>query len=289
MSDCILTDEEWRLILKRIREGECVPFLGAGASLGHGQEKGLPTGSALSMALAAECDYPGDEKEKEDLLKVAQYYAFWQDPHAMYKSVIKKLTTSNVKPGLIHHTFAELPLTGVMTTNFDDLMERAFVEVGKQPRAVVYRRHADIAEVELGTVESPLVYKLHGSLEDEASLIVMEDDVIDFVACLLLGDPPLPKSIKAMFRENSILFIGYGLRDWNIRALMRALRGERRFGAPSIASFAIQKRPRNGHLAEQWEKGIMYWRTTENLRCYDIDALEFAKELKRRYDLGEGK
>jgi hypothetical protein len=285
----ILTDVEWGHILNRVRGNLCVPFLGAGASLSHGQEQGLPTGATLSKELAKECGFPGDEQDQKDLLRVAQYYAFQIDPYALYTSVSKKLATANLKPGFLHRTFASMPFSSVLTTNFDDLMERAFRDAGKQPKVVMYQRHADASELELGTIACPLVYKLHGSLEEPSSLIVMEDDVIDFLACLLLDDPPLPKSIRALFKENSILFMGYGLRDWNIRALMRALRGDRRFGSPTIASFAVQQRPQEDNLLKEWEASVMYWRTSENLRCFDIDAVEFAAELQRRFEAGEGR
>ena len=40
----ILQDRDWTLLLRRIKDGKCTPFLGAGACYGA-----LPLGSTLAM------------------------------------------------------------------------------------------------------------------------------------------------------------------------------------------------------------------------------------------------
>ena len=64
------TEDDWWLLLRRIRDGECVPFLGSGASLGYDEGPNLPTAGELSETLAVECNYPG--ADRWDLLRVAQ-------------------------------------------------------------------------------------------------------------------------------------------------------------------------------------------------------------------------
>jgi len=51
----MLKPEDWKELAKSIRDGQCTPFLGAGACVPT-----LPTGSELSRALAREFDYPLD-------------------------------------------------------------------------------------------------------------------------------------------------------------------------------------------------------------------------------------
>jgi len=280
-------DERWPLILGRLREGMCIPFLGAGASLGSNAAPGLPSGSDIARRLAKGCDYPGSDHG--DLLRVAQYFEFKHDPHEVRARVRRLLSVPGVNPGLVHRTIAALPITCVLTTNFDDLMERAFREVGKEPVVAVYRRRQNAESIAEPSEEKPLVYKLHGSLEDLYSMVITEDDIVDFLACLMLNDPPLPKLIKAYFEHRSILFVGYGLKDWNVRVMLRAIRGHRTGAGPGLASFAIQKRPDDDRLAQEWEESVMFLQSRERLECYDMDAVDFATELKRRYDAGEGR
>jgi hypothetical protein len=46
-----ITDDDFDLIVEKIQEEHCVPFLGAGVSLGF-NGPGLPTGGALAESLA---------------------------------------------------------------------------------------------------------------------------------------------------------------------------------------------------------------------------------------------
>jgi hypothetical protein len=274
-----LTDPDWQLIVDRIHDEQCLPFLGAGASLGNGS--GLPTAYQLADALAEKCKYPGEDKS--DLFRVAQYYQMKFDSYGLRSFVRDKILRGTTAPTAVHTMIAELPFRNVITTNFDKLMERAFESAQKTPQVALYKLRGDKADVPLGTVNEPLLYKLHGTVEQLDTMIVTEDDVVEFLACAFMGEPPLPPSLKALFTQNSILFIGYGLKDWNIRVLLRAFRGQRPTASSDKYSFAIQRRPPDLGLAQEWETCVMYWDKKENLRCFDMDAVEFATELCRQY------
>ncbi len=64
----MLKPEDWKELAKSIRDGQCTPFLGAGACVPT-----LPTGSELSHALAREFDFPLDSAA--DLSHVTQFIA----------------------------------------------------------------------------------------------------------------------------------------------------------------------------------------------------------------------
>jgi hypothetical protein len=277
----ILSEADWRLISKRIHEERCVPFLGAGASVAQGQERGLPTAFQLASALAQDSDYPGSDKG--DLFRVAQYFQMVNDPYELRSFIRDELKAGDNRPTAVHNTLAALPFRYVLTTNFDKLMEKAFEDARKTPQIALYQLHGDNIELPIATVKDPLVYKLHGTVDKLETMIVTEDDVVDFLSCVIVGDPPLPPVLKKLFEDNSILFIGYGLKDWNIRVMLRAIRGQGRKGPPDIRSFAIQKCPDELGLAQEWETCVMYWDKKENLRCFDMDAIEFASELHKQY------
>jgi hypothetical protein len=111
------------------------------------------------------------------------------------------------------------------------------------------------------------------------TMVCSEDDVVQFLAGLLTGQPSLPDTITKLFSEQSLLFIGYGLKDWNIRVMLRAMRGKGEWAK----SFAIQMRPIEPALASDWESSVIYWDKRENVTCFNIDALAFVEELARRY------
>lgn len=271
-NDGPIPEKEWKLITERIIEGHCVPFLGAGASV----SAGLPSGRQLADRAAKVCDYPGPDSS--DFLRVFQYFAMSKDKTAPRNFLAKEFAPYET-PGVIHTTIASMPFQYVLTTNFDQLMETAFRQEDKVPTVLTYQRRGNVFK-EFGDVDAqhPVVYKLHGSIDKTASMVVTEDDVVDFLACVTTRDPELPPKIQALFAEQSVVFIGYALKDWNVRVLLRALRGQE----PASMCFAVQKRPDN-HEAKEWEETVMHLRRGL-LHCYEVDAVWFVEELKRRYD-----
>ena len=277
-----MDDDDWDLIVEKILEGRCVPFLGAGASLGF-DGPGLPTGGELSQALAQSCGYPG--QDRRDLFRVAQFYEMKKDRVSLQNRIHSLLQVPGAKPSSVHRSLSRLPFLYYLTTNFDDFMEKALQEERKIPATSAYRIRSDRHEPKVATVTQPLIYKLHGTLNDMGhKLIVTEDDVVEFLCCLMLGEPPLPALIKSLFEDHSILFIGYGLKDWNIRVLLRAIRGGRSSQDSWIRSFAVQRRPEDPGLCKEWETTVAYWDRRESLKCFDMDAVEFTSELLRRFE-----
>src|SRR5262245_40027618 len=63
-----LTDTDWTVLLRWIRDGRCTPFLGAGASA-----EALPWGSAIARQWAKDYGYPFEDDG--DLIRVAQFVA----------------------------------------------------------------------------------------------------------------------------------------------------------------------------------------------------------------------
>src|SRR5262245_29358111 len=71
-----MRDPDWKLLLARIEDGVCTPFLGAGAAA-----HALPLGSDIARRWAETHGYPLEDAH--DLPRVAQFLAVHQDD-AMY-------------------------------------------------------------------------------------------------------------------------------------------------------------------------------------------------------------
>jgi hypothetical protein len=114
------------------------------------------------------------------------------------------------------------------------------------------------------------------------SMLCSEDDVIQFIARLIEGEPKLPAAIKKLFSGyQSFVFIGYGLRDWNIRAMLRALRGPSS-GRDALRSFAVQYRPNDSNdtgLRREWNNTSRYWDKKENITIVNAKAVDFVDAL----------
>ena len=73
------------------------------------------------------------------------------------------------------------------------------------------------------TPASPVVFHLHGRLSVPESLVLTEDDYLDFLVTVSRDQKLLPHQIKRAMAGASLLFIGYRLADWNFRVLHRGL------------------------------------------------------------------
>jgi hypothetical protein len=73
------------------------------------------------------------------------------------------------------------------------------------------------------------VFHLHGHHSEPASLILTEDDYVDYLVKFATERQPaketslLPPYIYEILAERPLLFIGYSLQDWTFRVLFRTL------------------------------------------------------------------
>jgi hypothetical protein len=136
-----------------IREGEVIPFLGAGVNLidrgavpDPWQPCGnLPTSNELANWLAGLRNYPEDETV--DLLRVAQYVDVTRGWLKLYKD-LRGVFAQEYRPNRVHRFLARLPrvlrAAGVpqqlvITTNYDDALEQAYdTEEPPEPYDVIY-------------------------------------------------------------------------------------------------------------------------------------------------------
>src|SRR5262249_7426152 len=130
------------------------------------------------------------------------------------------------------HKLSALGLPIYITTNYDDFMARAVLARTKQPPRVEICRWHDRPVDPLGkyrrdepSVADPLVFHLHGHVSNASSMLVTEDDYVDFMVSLANRGskevPVLPHWVRRVLGMTTLLFIGYSLEDWNFRVLMR--------------------------------------------------------------------
>ena len=242
----------YRLIDKKLREGGAVPFLGAGVNIRSPGAEGvgtqLPTGGQLSRQLADLVSFPSDdERDIEDLSKVASYFVE-TSARSVLRQELRAVFDIDSEPGPIHHYLASIdtPLL-IVTTNYDDNMERALQRAGRPFDLVVHptdRKDYDASvfwwragasapekpvapnKLLIDLSQTTVVYKMHGTMHRADaqwdSYVVTEDDYVEFLS-RMAGQSAVPSQFIRHFRSRHFLFLGYGLRDWNLRVLLRSL------------------------------------------------------------------
>jgi hypothetical protein len=228
-----------------------------------------------------------------NLARVALYAEAGADPE-YFMSLLRKIVPDEERaPSELLNVLAGLPLRLIVTTNYDRLMERALdplVDQGTRPpykRVVQPVKGFDAKQqrrLENALKQHPglVLYKIHGTFgidgepdheSDLERVIITEEDYIEFLTVVGTKDAGVPALIRSRIVDSTLLFLGYGLEDWDFRTLFKALveklpvREQRR-------SFAIQKDPTPFWIDLWSRKGV---------EIYNIDIHEFGGELAERY------
>jgi len=134
-------------------------------------------------------------------------------------------------PNDVHRVLASLNLPLYVTTNCDSFMVEALAACGKTPLREVCPWYEELDsspsrfEEETPykpTSDAPLVYHLFGTDLEIASLVITEDDYLDFMV-KISEKRRVPDYIRGVLASSSLMFVGYSLQDWEFRVLMRGL------------------------------------------------------------------
>jgi hypothetical protein len=315
------SDAHYQMVVNSITNSRLIPFLGAGANLcdrpdektQFEQGQYLPNGVELAEYLAKKFGCPSSG----DLARVTQYIdSMGGGTGALYQA-LRVLFDADYPPTLLHKFLAVLPrvlrTSGlppqyqlIVTTNYDDVLERTFyaareefdlvsyaaegVHQGKflhwayafkpksqreifqneaQFEAAVQQERQEFDEhfwrhwppkveprqidtpneyTDLTLEQRPVILKIHGAVDRITppdfeqrldSFVITEDNYIDYMSRADISSL-VPANLKVKLLRSNFLFLGYSLRDWNLRVFLRRI-----WGAQALKwnSWAIQLKP----------------------------------------------
>ena len=272
-------------------DGMVVPLLGAGVNLcgrpadqGFLQGKNLPSGAELAAVLAQKVRrYP--PSILEDLLRVSQCVDHNRGWRVLYDT-LHQLFDADYPPTAFHRFLARVPKLIaqlpnpprnshqlIVTTNYDDVLERAFDDEKEEYDLVWYVARGDnmgrfihrAPDGSTTVIEDPeqyvkplslsrrsVILKIHGAVSrlarddgeaddpptgENDSYVITEDNYIDYLTRTDIRKL-IPAGLVGVLRMSSILFVGYSMRDWNLRAIFRRIWQEEKLG---YRSWAIRK------------------------------------------------
>jgi len=185
---------------------------------------------------------------------------------------------------------AELPLPIYLTTNFSTYMEEALKAAGKEPRTEICYWHEDLVD-DIPSVfeedpdyqpseERPLVYHLHGMDAHPSSLVLSEDDYLDFLVRVSQDAEVIPTRVSQALADSSILLLGYQLRGWDFRVLFRGLITTKR-SSLRLLSLSIQLMPGAEEVKEEKDaqEYLQRYFDRANFEIFWGDAQSFMREL----------
>jgi hypothetical protein len=289
----------YKFIAKALEQGKVIPFLGSVASIAgisdHTQR--LPDGGQLAQRLVNQfADYP--DEDETSLTKVAQFCqecVAGRTPlyDALRETFYAGLDGFPTPP--VSAMLASIFVPLIVTTNYDTWVERAFAAAGRPYTVLTHitnREHpkwgfllaqrsdtpgkVDIVDPSTFSVNDhpgqSLIYKIHGTFGPEFTpevdtIVITEDDYIEFMVMTELKN--FPPAFTREFQRKHFLFLGYSLKDWNFRVILRKIQLTRGFGQ-KYNSWAIQLAP---SVTEQ-----RFW-SKRHVDVFDVDLAEFTREL----------
>jgi hypothetical protein len=291
-------ETDWVRLVRQLRDGNCTPFLGAGACY-----RTLPTGRQLSRIWSTEYKYPfGDG----DLARVAQYAAHSVGDPVTLKEELARMFAGCGQPDFTdpaepHRLLASLPLPVFLTTNYDDFMVTALRRAGKDPQAAICpwydARAAGTPPADRIGIDyvpgpaRPLVYHLHGSIHRPESLVLTEADYLEFLVTVAQRGPAdttvLPPVVNEALSSKALLFIGYSLQDWTFKVLFHGLHrkiatvARRRHISVQLVDVPQDQASDGHHRAREYLTRLFdEW----NITVFWGSAQDFCAELSRRLE-----
>ncbi len=282
-------DENWDTLIHSIQQNECILMLGPDSCY-HGGNERRPFSEILANHLAKDID--GSDRDvinTSNLAQVAEcFLRVKRDRHTLEKKVKKFYRDGEFRCDL-HRNLAALPFYFTVTTSPDFVYRDILKDEGKNVRIEWYHfRQGNETEelVEMGTVKTPLIYYLFGTIAKTCSLVLTENDLLDFLVALISNNPPLPENILSELKNESknFLFIGFGFHNWYLRILLHALNGNGKHST----SYAIEQSPPCHE--EQYNQTVFFFRRSDyKLHIFNMDVEEFSAQLRERFEKGSRK
>ena len=264
-------DDFLRDYVEALERGSAGLFVGAGLSMAAD----MPSWVQLLEGVARELGL--DVGKEHDLVALAQFYV---NHHAGSRTHVARLVRRTFERDVIvpdnQRILARLPFGHVWTTNYDEVLERAFEQAGKV--VDVKSRNADLTTSE--PLADTVLYKMHGTAAHPDEIVLTKDDYELYSRTR----PGFLQILGSDLTTRTFLFLGLSFSDPNLGYLLSAMRAS--FRDVPRQHYTIMKRPSEPYDARRFEHFVT------DLHRYGIraivvddygDILAILRRLERRY------
>lgn len=230
------------------KKGRLVPCVGPRVSLASLPElPSIPRLLSQLLDLGARLDYitPAEVETIATLLQAERYLTAAEElkyrfPADTYHHFMVERFDQDAAPSRLHQAIIRLHLPLVLTTNFDHLLEDAYaVEFRRSPRVLTYKNASDISDFldtdSSARVRRTIIWKLHGTIEDPATIVLSEKDYQE-----ILHQPQYRDVLTEIFGGYTIIFVGYELSDASLKWIVNEARQSLIGGPPHLFATALR-------------------------------------------------
>lgn len=275
-------EDKWRDLIDALQQKSCILLLGPDTAGEEVDEKSQPFSKILAYHLLE--DFNQRIKQDDNIIKLAevsQYYSAGMGRINLEKTVCSFYEQRRPLCSQFHLDLAALPFYFVITASPDYMFYEALKQNNKMP--IVTRYHfkgKNPSMVQMGTVERPLLFYLYGTIDEPDSLVLTENDSLNFKTSII-SKKPLPDRIISELQapDKSFLFLGSDLKQWYLDILPHILT----LSGGNNLSFALEEF-KSQYTNELKYSGFFFQQNANTFHSFKNNLNEFAKELKKRYE-----
>jgi hypothetical protein len=177
-------------------------------------------------------------------------------------------------------------------------MYQALLSQYKDPQRAVCRwngndtskREEDLPATYEPKAPCPLVFHMFGNVTDPPSMVLTEDDYLDFLVRTSDNKELIPQAVQSAMMRNSLLFFGYQPNDLDFRVITRSLYRVWQYRPSQIGGYTIQFiHVGENKLTSQQIDNLrkycnQYCNGTMSIGVYWGSTIEFVTELRQRWE-----
>ncbi len=199
---------EFKRIVEASRRNSLTFFVGAGVSA----LSKAPSWKALIDDICHKIGYtPQKSYSSDEYLRIPQifYYSIGQDNDTYYNFIKEHLSPFPLVPNAVHKELMSFNPSSIITTNFDELLEDAAIQYCQSFKSIA-------CDGEVPSINGDrFILKVHGDIRHK-NIVFKEEDYLNYSENFKL----IETLLKSIFSTNTVVFIGYGLNDYNIKLVL---------------------------------------------------------------------
>lgn len=230
-------------------------FIGAGFSkFSETATIKFPSWGELMIALKNDLN-----TQETDFLKIAQLYYLEFGEYKLYQK-LREFVPLHAEPSDLHlQVFQLLKPKYVITTNWDNLLEKTVSNNG-----LFY----DVIKTEADLIKSNLpkkLIKVHGSF-DTHNIVFKEDDYLNYS----INNPIFDNFLKHILSTTTVLFLGYSYSDSNLKQIIKWIEKNSEVSPPR---FLLQKENYSSQRKYLKNHGIKVLAPVSSFKNYEYKYL----------------
>jgi len=270
-----------RDFVKDLNEETASIFAGAGLS--------APAGFVNWTELMAEIaqDLGLDINNEKDLVSLAQFHVNENQTRSKLNRKILEEFTEDAQETDNHKIIARLPLSSIWTTNYDQLLEKAFFKENK----VVDVKYTKNQLLTTKPKRDIVIFKMHGDVNHPDEAIITKEQYEQYH----YTHEPFINALAGELTTKTFLFIGFSFTDPNLDYVLSRLNF--RFNKQQRQHYCFVKKHKLGDLQNPDQAALDYNTRRQNLTINDLkrygiksllineysDITQILKEIEGRY------